>query len=293
MKGLVRYSLVASIGLGLIGPATAQGTVVTVGSPLTSTGGSLMSGSPETLANFALPEAGANVTSPVDGVVIRWRVQGASGGPFRLRVLKPVGGMTYTAVSSSAPETPASTDTQTFTTNLPLNAGDLIGLDMTNSSEQIGLGTIPSPDSFFEFWSPPLADGETRAGSTGTSAEEVLFNADVATIPSNADTLGKVKRNKHKGTAILAVDVPGPGTVALTGKGVKTQRTGRAADASKAVTAAGTVKLLVKPKGKAKHKLNKTGKAKVKVTVTYTPTGDAPGSPNTQTKRVKLVKKLG
>jgi hypothetical protein len=54
------------------------------------------------------------------------------------------------------------------------------------------------------------------------------------------------------------------------------------------VAAAGTVKLLVKAKGKAKHKLNKTGKAKVKARVTFAPTG---GVPATQTKRVKLIKK--
>jgi len=51
------------------------------------------------------------------------------------------------------------------------------------------------------------------------------------------------------------------------------------------------------PKGKAKKKLNKTGKVKVKVKVTYTPngtaSGDLIGDPSTQTKRVKLIKKLG
>jgi hypothetical protein len=251
---------------------------------------------PATLANFALPEAGANVTSPVSGIVIRWRITGASGGPFRLRVLAPAGpSMSYTGAGTSAPEIPSSTDLQTFTTNLPIKAGDLIGVDVPNPSDEIGLAAFPTTENFFGFWTPPLADGETRAGSFGTSAEEVLFNADVATIPSNADTLGKVKRNKHKGTATLAVNVPGPGTLALSGKGLKPRRAGRTsrASASLAVSGAGTVKLLVKAKGKAKKMLNKKGKVKVKVSVTYTPTGDAPGSPNTQTKRVKLVKKLG
>ena len=108
---------------------------------------------------------------------------------------------------------------------------------------------------------------------------------------SNDFSFGKVSRNKHKGTANLAVNVPGPGTLALSGKGVKTQRVGREATASMAVTAAGTVKLLVKAKGKAKHKLNKTGKAKVKVSVTFTPTAETAVAPTTQTKSVKLVKK--
>lgn len=114
-------------------------------------------------------------------------------------------------------------------------------------------------------------------------------SADAVSISniSNVFSFNKLKRNKHKGTATLSVNVPGPGTLSLTGKGVKTQRLG-GATASKVVAAAGAVKLLVKAKGKAKHKLNKTGKARVKASVTFAPTG---GVPATQTKSVKLIKK--
>jgi hypothetical protein len=110
---------------------------------------------------------------------------------------------------------------------------------------------------------------------------------------SNTFSFGKVGRNKHRGTATLAIDIPGPGTLALTGKGVKTQRTARDAAASMAVTAAGTVNLPIKPKAKVKKRLRKRHKAKVNVGVTFTPSGDPAGDPNTQTKRVKLIKKLG
>jgi hypothetical protein len=129
-----------------------------------------------------------------------------------------------------------------------------------------------------------------------------VFNAmvDAVSLTStkipNEFTFGTVKHNKKKGTATLAVSVPGPGTLSLTGKNVKPQRPAREATASTTVGAAGTVKLLVKAKGKAKKKLNKTGKAKVKVKVTYTPSatnGNVAGDANTQTKTVKLVKKLG
>jgi hypothetical protein len=269
----------------LIAPS-AQATVVTVGSPLTASFSPFGYGSVLTVSNLTFPEAGAKVTSPIDGIVVRWRITGASGGPFRLRVLTPVSGTTFTGAGTSAPQTPSSTATQTFTTNLPIKAGQTIGLNNTSGSDALGV----AGGGTYTFWNPPLADNETRAGSSPTGLE-LGFNADVATIPSNADTLGKVKLNKNKGTATLAVNVPGPGTLSLTGKNVKTQRPARDATVSKTVSAAGTVKLLVKPKGKAKTKLNKTGKAKVKVTVTYTPTGDAPGVPNTQTKTVKLIKK--
>lgn len=72
-------------------------------------------------------------------------------------------------------------------------------------------------------WTPALADGATGAPSPLPSSE-VGFNADVATEPPNAFSFGTLKRNKSKGSATLAVKVPGPGTLSLTGKGVKTQR---------------------------------------------------------------------
>ena len=110
---------------------------------------------------------------------------------------------------------------------------------------------------------------------------------------SDSFSFGSLSRNKAKGTAFLVVNAPGPGTVALSGKGVKTQRVEGGATASVAVTNPGPVVLPIRAKGKAKKKLKKKGKVKVTVSVTYTPAGDPPGDPKTQTKRVKLVKKLG
>ena len=112
-------------------------------------------------------------------------------------------------------------------------------------------------------------------------------NAPAPVEPSNEVSLGKPKLNKKKGTAKLPVTVPGPGTLALTGKDVVAQRAAR--ERARPVVAAGTVKLLVKAKGKAKRRLNDTGKAKVKVTITYTPTG---GSPASEKKAIKLRKRV-
>jgi hypothetical protein len=79
----------------------------------------------------------------------------------------------------------------------------------------------------------------------------------------------------------------------LRGKGLVRQRpTGAfrpARATAKTVSAAGRVRLLVKAKGKPKHKLNRTGKVKLTAKVTYTPTG---GDPNTKSKRIKLIKRL-
>jgi hypothetical protein len=103
---------------------------------------------------------------------------------------------------------------------------------------------------------------------------------------SNVVTFGKVQRNKKKGTAMLPVNVPGRGTLALSGKGVKAIP----ARASVATTIEGTVTLPIRAKGKARKRLVATGKAKLKVGVTFTPTSDPANPPATQTAKVKLLK---
>ena len=130
------------------------------------------------------------------------------------------------------------------------------------------------------------ADGTSPWDNTGLFSIGA-FRLTIAPKPSNVFNFGKLKRNKKKGTATVPVFVPGPGTLSLSGNGIKTQRATRAT-ASTAVPAAGTVKLLVKTKGAKRHQLKKKGKVKVKINVTFTPTY---GDPNTQSERVKLVKK--
>jgi subtilisin-like proprotein convertase family protein len=103
--------------------------------------------------------------------------------------------------------------------------------------------------------------------------------------PVNTIRAGKPKLNKKKGTAQVPVTVADAGNLTLRGKGVKSASASKA----KAVAGPGTVKLTVRPKGKTKKKLNSTGKAAVKVKITFTPTG---GTPNTQTKKIKLKKTL-
>jgi sugar lactone lactonase YvrE len=126
------------------------------------------------------------------------------------------------------------------------------------------------------------ADGNRveRFGEAGTR---------LAPCPSNQFSLGKVKRNKKKGTAILPVTVPGPGKVTMSGKGVKRVARTSAADRTARAVAAGTLRLTIKSKGKARGKLSRRGRAKLKVSVTFTPTN---GDPNTQRKKLVLLKKL-
>jgi hypothetical protein len=100
--------------------------------------------------------------------------------------------------------------------------------------------------------------------------------------PSNAFKLGKLKRNKKKGTAkqLVILPLPDAGTVTIKGKGLKTK--------TRQVTGAAKVKLPVIAKGKKRGALNSTGKAKIKAKVTYTPTGNAL---KTLKRKLKLLKR--
>jgi hypothetical protein len=117
---------------------------------------------------------------------------------------------------------------------------------------------------------------------------QLFFNAGTdsvaitSTPPSNAITLGKPVLNKKKGTAKLPVTVPGAGTLKIADV-KKTKKRIKAKTVQ--ATAAGTLKLPVKPTKLGRKTLNAKGKLKVKVAVTFTPTG---GLAATQTKKLTL-----
>ena len=85
----------------LVAAVAAGATTVTVGSVMPPTFTSSPFEGVRTQFNTTLPEGGANLTSPVNGAIVRWKVQGAVGGPFTLRVLHPNGVGAYTATASS------------------------------------------------------------------------------------------------------------------------------------------------------------------------------------------------
>ena len=118
------------------------------------------------------------------------------------------------------------------------------------------------------------------AGANGADIGAFELQAPPPVVPSNRFRFGKVKLNKKKGTATVAVIVPGPGTMRLIGsKKVK--------KATKTAKIAGTVKLLLKAKGKALRSLKSNGRVKVRAKFTFAPTG---GTPASKTKVVKLIR---
>jgi hypothetical protein len=172
---------VASVG-ALLTTTGAQASTVTVGSVLPPGSTPTEFKTVETLFNTALPEKGANLTSPVSGAIVRWRMQDPTGGPFSLRVLRPNGSGGYMAAGTSNPVTPSGTGLQTFTANLPVQAGDLIGVDPTNATDKIGVADVSGASYGFIF--PPPFDGATVAPSGTEGGKEVELSAEVQPTPT-------------------------------------------------------------------------------------------------------------
>jgi hypothetical protein len=181
--------------------SAATAAPITIGSPLTATFNPVPFEQTFTVANIVLGEPGAHVTSPVNGVIVRWRIEDAAGGPFELEILTPAPRTDYIGGARSAPETPRSGSIQTFSTDLPIKAGQTIGLDNTNSNAEIG-GFLTSSATFVA-WSP-IPDGASGGAPVIRMHEELAFNADVVPSPA-VSGLSPASGSEDGGTRVFIV----------------------------------------------------------------------------------------
>jgi hypothetical protein len=126
-----------------------------------------------------LPEVDRPVRAPFDGVVTRWRVQGA-GGPIRLIVvrgeLKPGGRSNLERVEGSAEEDVESEERQSFPTRLKIKRGDAVGVQFSVGA----YGNAPySQGTWLEEWIPPLGAERRRSNNEGEYEYELLYNASI------------------------------------------------------------------------------------------------------------------
>lgn len=108
----------------------------------------------------------------------------------------------------------------------------------------------------------------------------------VAAKPSNVIKFERLRKFRRRGTALLTLELPGPGSLRFSGNGLLPPR-GFGPTDTKALAARGAVSLLIQVKGKRKLKLDRTGRVKVKAAVTFIPTG---GDPNTFERSITLIK---
>jgi hypothetical protein len=124
------------------------------------------------------PTSGVQTTpstfsAPIDGVITRWRVRAVPNGEaLKLQVLS---GTQPTVVASAAPVTPADTRVVTAATQLPVRAGDRLGLGSTGDLTAVA----PIPGEAIALYNP---------SDPGPYAFRLLVQADVE---PDADSDGK------------------------------------------------------------------------------------------------------
>jgi hypothetical protein len=226
--------------------------------------------------------SGNSYVVPGNGTITSWTMQAGDAGDLTMKIYRKVADpATYQVVGHAGPErlTAGGTVGNTFPANVRVRRGDLLGLHPVTESPC----GFKDPGGQLAIFSGDLADGDAMGFGADSGSD---LDIQATFVPDNSFSVGGTTRNKKKGTATLAVDVPNPGELTGSGKGVAAAPVG--ALTSKSV-AAGTAQLLIKPKGRAKRTLNETGKVKLKVAITYTPTG---GDPGRQFRKVKLEKRL-
>jgi hypothetical protein len=307
--------------LGLLAMAAGVGVAVALAAPASTELGGTTDSPVYTayapIVQDATTPGTSSYTTP-NGVLTSWRYHSAStidpGSTVRLELFRRAGAAhVWEAVAASDAKTLAPSTGYEFKERIPVKQGYVLGLDPDSagmagtavgidagasdvldqfgSDVQVGqtaTGTGPLPPYRVNASATiePDADGD---GYGDVSQDKCPTQAATHGDCSNSFSFGKLKRNRDRGTATLPVTLPGAGKLSLSGKGVVKQPRVARASADRAVSAAGTVKLLIKAKGKAKRKLKSKGKVRVKVRVTYTPTD---GTPNTKKPKVKLIKKL-
>jgi hypothetical protein len=164
----------------------AQAKTLTLGPALTGPGTNGYTCSPaigggcgEMLLSTSLPSV--QIAAPVDGMIVRWRIKGASAAPdYSLDVLRHNSDGSYTVTASTGSVTPAGNEIETLATSLPIHVGEYIELNLPQGGEFTALEGASTYVTFF----PHLESGETRQPTNEFEYPFTFgFNADVEYEP--------------------------------------------------------------------------------------------------------------
>jgi hypothetical protein len=198
----------------------------------------------------------------------------------------------YTVVAHDGPRFLVADRRNRFTTSLPVQRGDVLGLNDGQSDSRC---VFPAPGQSFLERVGDLADGASGSFSTETDG---YLNIRASVEPASGVTFGKVRRNLRRGTAILPVTIPNSGTLSFVRRSPKqadAKSTARATTSAlkqgnTVSTAPATVGLLVKAHGKRGMRLKNKGSVRVGVKVAYHPFGASRSA--LHSRRVTLKKRL-
>lgn len=229
--------------------------------------------------------SGNSFVVPGPGVITSWSHNAGDGTGMTLtfKVFRHFGGALYSAVGHSGPFPLLPSAVNTFPTNIAVSGGDIIGLRIPTGVAGVACDADTPGDGGELGTAADIADGQS--GAFAPSAPFYRVNVTAVFEPSNSIAPGSITRNRRRGTATVAVNIPNPGELTVSGKGVK-GAIAAGANTAQAVSP-GSATLKIKAKGQQLQKLNSTGKVKLKPTIIYTPTG---GTAGTQQLKVKLLK---
>jgi hypothetical protein len=161
--------------LTMTGASTADAATVTVGPDLAGAVG-VNTFSCNVVGGCTYSQESPSYVSPVSGTIVRWRVL-RGHGPLTLRVIDG-----NTGGASGETEHPASESLETFPADLPIRAGERIGINLpAGFVSDVG---VAQPTGFkVSTWTPSLVSGETRAPDFVYNEFELLLNADVQPPP--------------------------------------------------------------------------------------------------------------
>lgn len=153
--------------------------------------------------NTNLAGTGPHVTSPVNGVIVRYSVLGgATPGTYRLRAIThPIeASLPTSGWSATAPVVP-SEEVESYAASLPVVAGQSIALSM---SEGASVAFLEDVGSSCGWWSDPLeaGPGETAFRVLELCEPEVVgFNAEIQPAPT-VSSLGTTSGPTTGGTSV-------------------------------------------------------------------------------------------
>jgi hypothetical protein len=293
-----------ALAVGFVPVSSADVTLGANVNQVTSESGTCGFASPSerpcTFVNNVVP--GQTMTAPCSGTITRFRLNGfpRPASHYRLRVVRKNADGSYTGTASSDPVSIGVEGVNEYATSLPIAAGEEIGIDFLDSTEDHGLRWVGgSAVNSFYFLAFP-ADGGSAFPPNPAASFYYLFNADIACAtagpapaPQPAPPSNEFKIVSLKGTT-LTLSLGSKGAVTVADGGAKPKKV-KAASTSKAKpkllkpsSASGgpglaTVKL--KLTGAAKKALKEKGKVKVKAKITFMPTG---GTAATQVKKLTV-----
>lgn len=211
------------------------------------------------------------------GTITSWSTNSSGGdATYVFKVFRRTSDPDVFQVIAHAPAHVLTSGINTVPVNIAVRSGDMIGVNERGDANSCTFGQ--AGDGVLS------REGSISDGGSGTflPRNDVRLNLSAILVPSNEFTIGALTQDRKQGTATVTVNVPNPGILTLSGKGLKRRRV------SKNIAVAGSVRFQIAAAGKKKRKLEKTGRVAMSTMMTYTP---AAGEPASTLLTVKLRKR--